>query len=103
MSNTAEVLTPRETKDAPAHDVSTPPPSYSYQGQEPPTYSEATAVCLPSSVAATHNHEPPSAYESFRDMSPDAPSHTTPLIASSSFDDESVRRGFVRKVCTKTI
>ncbi|XP_063741548.1 protein lifeguard 1-like, partial [Eleginops maclovinus] len=34
----------------------------------------------------------------FRDISPEALSDTTPLISSSSFDDKTVRRAFVRKV-----
>ncbi|XP_034021268.1 LOW QUALITY PROTEIN: protein lifeguard 1, partial [Thalassophryne amazonica] len=37
-------------------------------------------------------------YESFSDKRPETPTDTTPLISSSSFDDKTVRRGFVRKV-----
>ncbi|KAM9349158.1 protein lifeguard 1 [Symphorus nematophorus] len=98
MSNTADVLTPKETQDAPGYDVSSAPSSYSYQGEQPPPYSEAPPTYSPPKIDTTYTHQPPTVYESFRDVCPEAPSDSTPLIASSSFDDRTVRRGFVRKV-----
>lgn len=98
MSNTADFLTPKETEDAPGYEVSSAPPSYAYQGEQPPPYSAAMPTHPPSKVDTTYTHQPTTVYESFRDVIPEAPLETTPLIASSSFDDETVRRGFVRKV-----
>ncbi|XP_068604578.1 protein lifeguard 1 [Brachionichthys hirsutus] len=85
MSDTADVLT--ETEAAPpGYDSTSPPPSYSYQEQRPPHKVDTSCS------------QPAAGYESFRDICPEAPSDTTPLITSSSFYDKSVRRGFVRKV-----
>lgn len=99
MSDTADTF--KETQDTPGYDVSPPPPpSYSYQAQQPPPYSAAPAMYPPPKVETTCTSQPTSGYESFRDIIPESQSDTTPLIASSSFDDKTVRRGFVRKVCT---
>nr|XP_046263803.1 protein lifeguard 1 isoform X2 [Scatophagus argus] len=99
MSDTADRLTSTETKDAPGYDVSSPPPSYSYQEQPPPPYSAAPAAMHPPpKVESTYIHQPTGGYESFRDINPEAESDTTPLLSSQSFDDRTVRRGFVRKV-----
>lgn len=103
MSDTADLLTSKETQDAPGYDVSSPPLSYSYQGQQPPPYSAGPAMYPPSKEATTCTHQPTTGYETFQDICPEALSDTTPLIASSSFDDKSVRRGFIRKVCTITV
>ncbi|XP_078119508.1 protein lifeguard 1 [Sander vitreus] len=87
-----------ETQDAPGYDASSPPPLYSYRGQQPPPYSAAPAMYPPPKTDTTYTHQPTTGYESFRDIIPEASSDTTPLIASSSFDDKTVRRAFVRKV-----
>ncbi|XP_073348154.1 protein lifeguard 1 [Pagrus major] len=104
MSDTADYLTSKETQDAPTYDVSSPPPAYSYQGEQPPPYSAAPSTYPPPKTETTYTYEPISGYESFCDIGPEAPSDTTPLISSSSFDDRTVRRGFVRKVfCILTL
>ncbi|XP_034412081.1 protein lifeguard 1 isoform X3 [Cyclopterus lumpus] len=97
MSDTAE---PLPSRDAPRYEVSPPPPPllYSYEGQQPPPYSAAPELCPPPKVEKTCIYQPATGYESFRDICPEASSDTTPLMASSSFDDETVRRAFVRKV-----
>ncbi|KAM6919782.1 protein lifeguard 2-like [Lycodopsis pacificus] len=98
MSDTAEHLTSRETQDAPGYDESSPPPPlYSYEGRPPPPYSAALEMCPPSKIEKICIYQPTAGYESFRDICPEASSDTTPLIASSSFDDKTVRRAFVRK------
>ncbi|XP_059200115.1 protein lifeguard 1-like [Centropristis striata] len=91
MSHTADFLTSKETQGAPGYDVSSSPPSY--EEQQPPPYSEATTMHHPQKNETTCT-----GYESFRDIIPEVSSETTPLIASSSFDDKTVRRAFVRKV-----
>ncbi|XP_034412080.1 protein lifeguard 1 isoform X2 [Cyclopterus lumpus] len=99
MSDTAEPLPSRETWDAPRYEVSPPPsPPCSYEGQQPPPYSAAPELCPPPKVEKTCIYQPATGYESFRDICPEASSDTTPLMASSSFDDKTVRRAFVRKV-----
>ncbi|XP_041805522.1 protein lifeguard 1 [Chelmon rostratus] len=101
MSDTADGFTSKDTQDPPGYEVSSPPPpSYSYQGQQPPPppYSAAPAMYPPPKVETTCMYQPTTGYESFRDICPEAPSDSTPLTASSSFDDKAVRRGFVRKV-----
>lgn len=105
MSGAADPPTSKHPQGAPADDVSSPPlpppPPYSYQEQLPPPYSAAPAMYPASKEAASATHQATATcqYVSFSDICPEAPSDTTPLIASSSFDDKSVRRGFVRKVC----
>ncbi|KAK9538536.1 hypothetical protein VZT92_003699 [Zoarces viviparus] len=95
----AEHLTSREMQDAPGYDGSSPPPPlYSHEGQQPPPYSAAPAMCPASKTKTTCIYQPTAGYESFRDICPEASSDTTPLKASSSFDDKTVRRAFVRKV-----
>lgn len=103
MSDTADYLTSKETQDTPTYDASSPPPAYSYQGEQPPPYSAAPSTYSPPKAETTCTYEPIGGYESFRDICPEAPSDTTPLISSSSFDDKTVRRGFVRKVCKSEI
>ncbi|KAK9538535.1 hypothetical protein VZT92_003698 [Zoarces viviparus] len=90
----------KETQDAPGYDESSPPPPplYSHEGQQPPPYSAAPAMCPASKTETTCIYQPTAGYESSRDICPEASSDTTPLIASSSFDDKTVRRAFVRKV-----
>lgn len=92
----------KETQETPGYDASSPP-SYSYEGQQPPPYSAVPATYPTTEAEATCIHQPHTEYESFSNISPEAPSVTTPLMASSSFDDKSVRRGFVRKVCPTII
>ncbi|XP_068460494.1 protein lifeguard 1-like [Clinocottus analis] len=97
MSDTEEPLISRETQD----DVSSPlppPPLYSYEGQQPPPYSAVPELCAPPKFETTRIYQPTSGYESFRDILPEASPDTTGLMASSSFDDKTVRRAFVRKV-----
>ncbi|XP_049453813.1 protein lifeguard 1-like isoform X1 [Epinephelus fuscoguttatus] len=99
MSGTADSLTSRDTQDAPGYDVpSSPPPLYSDVGQQPPPYSAAPPMYPPTKFDTTCTYQPTTGYESFRDIVPQTSSESTPLIASSSFDDETVRRAFVRKV-----
>jgi len=101
MSDTAEPLPPRETLDAPRDEVPPPPPPlYTPKGQQPPPYAAAPELCPPPKAETTCIYQPTTGYESFRDISPEASSDTTPLTASSSFEDKTVRRAFVRKVCT---
>ncbi|XP_034743775.1 protein lifeguard 1 [Etheostoma cragini] len=87
-----------ETQDPPGYDASSPPPLYSYEGQPPPPYSATPALYPPPKIDPTYKYQPTTGYVSFRDIIPEASSDTTPLIASSSFNDKTVRRAFVRKV-----
>ncbi|XP_041849126.1 protein lifeguard 1 [Melanotaenia boesemani] len=96
MSET-EFLTIKQTPDAPGYNASSPP-SYSYQGEQPPPYSAAPATYNPSKPETASTSQPYGGYESFRDIIPEAATETTPIISSLSFDDDTVRRGFVRKV-----
>ncbi|XP_018533645.1 protein lifeguard 1 [Lates calcarifer] len=98
MSDTADPITSKEGQDAAGSDMSSPPPAYPYHEQQPPPYSATPAMYSPPKTETTWIHQPCTGYESFRDIIPDAQSATTPLTASSSFDDITVRRGFVRKV-----
>ncbi|KAI3374688.1 hypothetical protein L3Q82_021257 [Scortum barcoo] len=83
MTTTADQ--PKEAQDAPGYDAAPSPPSYSYQNEQPPPYS-AAATYPPPKVETTDTF----GYESFRDICPEDPSDTTPLVASSSFDDKTV-------------
>ncbi|XP_061587029.1 protein lifeguard 1 [Cololabis saira] len=83
----------KPTPGAPGNDASSPPP-YSYQGEDPPPYDGPATYNLPKAEPACISH-PTTQYESFCDINPP---ETTPFISSSSFDDKTVRRGFVRKV-----
>ncbi|KAM7379696.1 hypothetical protein PAMP_005230 [Pampus punctatissimus] len=85
MSDTADQITSTETQDALGSESS--PPPYSYQQQQPPPYSAAPAMYPPTKIETTYTHQPTSGYESFRDINPE---DTTPLLASSSFDDKTV-------------
>ncbi|XP_008297455.1 protein lifeguard 1 [Stegastes partitus] len=99
MSAAADASESKQTP--PSCDVSSPPPPpppYTYQEQQPPAYSAAPATYDPSKTDTTCAYQPSGRYESFCDIIPEAPSDTTPLISSSSFDDRTVRRGFIRKV-----
>lgn len=98
MSDTADTLTSKETQDAPGYDASSPPPSY--QEQQPPPYSEDPGMYPPSTAEAPSTCLPATGDESPSDKNPEAPPDTTSAITSSAFDDKTVRRGFVRKVCT---
>ncbi|XP_022059198.1 protein lifeguard 1 [Acanthochromis polyacanthus] len=96
MSDTADAFTSKQTP--PGCDVSSPPPPYTYQEQQPPAYSAASATYSQPKIDTPCSYQPSAGYESFRDINPEAASDTTPLISSSSFDDKTVRRGFIRKV-----
>lgn len=97
MSDTEGLITSTGTQEP--CDVSSPPPSYSDHGQQPPPYSAVPPPYPPPKAATICTNKPVTGYESFSDLRPEAPVDTTPLISSSSFDDQTVRRGFVRKVC----
>ncbi|KAM4727598.1 protein lifeguard 1 [Anableps anableps] len=87
MSDPREPLISKQPPDA-----SSPPP-YSYQEQQPPAYSAAPVG------SSLHKTEAVgTGYQSFQDINPETESETTPIMSSSSFEDETVRRGFVRKV-----
>ncbi|XP_076004499.1 protein lifeguard 1-like [Genypterus blacodes] len=101
MSGSTAPVISKETQDVPGSDLSSPP-AYTYQAQEPPPYSAAPATYSPSKMQT----EPTTGgYQSFRDIQQEIDtSDTSPLLASSSFDDSTVRRGFVRKVfCIVTL
>lgn len=104
MSDTADHLTSEETQDIPGYDVSLSPPSYSNQEQQPPPLDAMLAMYPPSKLETTCTLPPPvvTGYESSCDINPVAPSVMTSVGVSSSFDDNSVRRGFVRKVGATT-
>ncbi|XP_039999123.1 protein lifeguard 1 [Xiphias gladius] len=98
MSDTADPAASTPAQDTPGSDMSSTPPPYPYQGQQPPPYSAALATYSPPKTEITCTSQPGTGHESPRDISPEAPVEPTSLMASSSFDDETVRRGFVRKV-----
>ncbi|CAK6973117.1 protein lifeguard 1 [Scomber scombrus] len=95
MSDTVDALPSTETQHTAVPDESSQPPPYSYQDQPPP-YS--AAIYPAAKIETTHTYQPTSGYESFCDINPELMADTSPLVASSSFDDKSVRMGFVRKV-----
>ncbi|XP_076003806.1 protein lifeguard 1-like [Genypterus blacodes] len=76
-STALTALMSKETQDVPGSDLSSPP-AYTNQPQEPPPYSAAEVTYPPSMVQ--------------QDIET---SDTSPHLASSSFDDSTVRRGFV--------
>uniref|UniRef100_A0A3P9MY37 Si:ch211-284o19.8 n=1 Tax=Poecilia reticulata TaxID=8081 RepID=A0A3P9MY37_POERE len=86
MADQREPLIPK-----PPPDASSPPP-YSYHDQPPPAYSAAPVRYGPHQSEAVVT-----GYESFRDINPEIASDTNTFV-SSSFEDETVRRGFARKV-----
>ncbi|KAM6919044.1 protein lifeguard 1 [Xenentodon cancila] len=89
----------KQTPGAAGTDLSSPPP-YSYHGEDSPPYIGPATYNLPKTETACIS-QPTTGYESFCDINP---SETTPIISSSSFDDKTVRRGFVRKVfCILTL
>lgn len=98
MSDTEDLLTSTGTQE-PCDVSSSPPPSYCDGGQQPPPYSAVPPPYPPPKLPIICTNKPVTGYESFSDLRPEAPVDTTPLISSSSFDDQTVRRGFVRKVC----
>lgn len=100
MSETEDLLSSAETPDTRCcHDVySSPPPYSSYQAQQPPPYSATPATFHPAKGQTSFPQQTTTGYQSFRDIIPESPSDTTPLLDSSSFDDSTVRRGFVKKV-----
>ncbi|XP_035797506.1 protein lifeguard 1 isoform X1 [Amphiprion ocellaris] len=71
---------------------------HTYQEQQPPVYSAPPATYNPPKIDTPCSYQPSAGYESFRDINPEAASDTTPFMSSSSFDDKTVRRGFIRKV-----
>nr|XP_019962773.1 PREDICTED: protein lifeguard 1-like [Paralichthys olivaceus]XP_019962774.1 PREDICTED: protein lifeguard 1-like [Paralichthys olivaceus]XP_019962775.1 PREDICTED: protein lifeguard 1-like [Paralichthys olivaceus]XP_019962776.1 PREDICTED: protein lifeguard 1-like [Paralichthys olivaceus] len=103
MSDSSDPIASKETQDAPVSEMSSSPPPYSYQQQPPPAYSTVPAMYCPTKTETACTDQP-AAYESFHDICPETQSDTTPPVASSSFDDKTVRRGFVRKVfCIVTL
>ncbi|KAK5889422.1 hypothetical protein CesoFtcFv8_015429 [Champsocephalus esox] len=105
MSDTTDLLTSRDTQDAPGDDASSLPLPYQgeqplpYQGEQPPPYQgEQPPPYSAAKTDTTWTQQSSTGYESFRDIIPERLPDTTPLIASSSFDDKIVRRAFVRKV-----
>ncbi|XP_058506678.1 protein lifeguard 1 [Solea solea] len=75
-----------------------PPPPYSHHEQQPPAYSTLPAAYSATKCESACISQPVTGYVSFSDIIPETQSETSPLIASCSFDDDTVRRGFVRKV-----
>lgn len=98
MSDTADQLASKETQYVPNSDMSSPPPPYSYPEQQLPPYSAAPPMYPPPKTETTSICQPGTGYESFADINPETPTETTAVTTSSSFDDKTVRRGFVRKV-----
>ncbi|KAK1878502.1 Protein lifeguard 1 [Dissostichus eleginoides] len=96
MSDTTDLLTSRDTQQAPGDDASSLPPPY--QGEQPPPYSADPKMHPVAKADTTCTKQSSTGYKSFRDIIPEGLSDTTLLIASSSFDDKIVRRAFVRKV-----
>ncbi|XP_011484326.1 protein lifeguard 1-like [Oryzias latipes] len=89
MSNTGRSL-PCESDSSYDSDAPSPPP---YQERPPPPY-RASNDTLP----RQDTYQPPTRDKNFHYPNPEAPSESTPLVSSSSFEDKAVRRGFVRKV-----
>lgn len=89
--NPKEPLIPKQTPDCHGYSDASVPPPYSYQEQQPPAYSADESAHRSEVVAA--------GYASFQDIIPEATSETTPMLSSWSFEDKTVRRAFVRKVC----
>lgn len=89
MSNTGGSL-PCESDSSYDSDAPSPPP---YQERPPPPY-RASNDTLP----RQDTYQPPTRDKNFHYPNPEAPSESTPLVSSSSFEDKAVRRGFVRKV-----
>ncbi|KAL3055558.1 hypothetical protein OYC64_018264 [Pagothenia borchgrevinki] len=96
MSDTTDLLTSRDTQQAPGDDASSLPPPY--QGEQPPPYSADPKMHPVAKTDTTCTKQSSTGYESFRDIIPERLLDTTLLIASSSFDDKIVRGTFVRKV-----
>ncbi|XP_047224426.1 protein lifeguard 1 [Girardinichthys multiradiatus] len=93
MSDPKEPLIFKQTPDHRGYSDASSPPPYSYQEQQPPAYSAAPiGSSLHKSEAAGTR------YESFQDINPETASDTASLISTLSFEDETVRRAFVRKV-----
>ncbi|XP_014828973.1 PREDICTED: protein lifeguard 1-like isoform X1 [Poecilia mexicana] len=86
MADQREPLIPK-----PPPGASSPPP-YSYHDQPPPAYSAAPVGYGPCQSEAVVT-----GYQSFQDINPEIASDTT-ISVSLSFEDETVRRGFARKV-----
>uniref|UniRef100_A0A1A7WN13 Glutamate receptor, ionotropic, N-methyl D-aspartate-associated protein 1 (Glutamate binding) n=2 Tax=Iconisemion striatum TaxID=60296 RepID=A0A1A7WN13_9TELE len=96
MSDPTEPLLSKKNQGP--YEASPDPPPYSYNDQPPPAYPAAPEMYNPpiSEIGATYQSS--MGYQSFCDIDPEMESETTPIISSLSFDDEAVRRGFVRKV-----
>ncbi|MEQ2297069.1 hypothetical protein AMECASPLE_030939, partial [Ameca splendens] len=92
MSDPKEPLIFKQTPDHRGYSDASSPPPYSYQEQQPPAYSAAPigSSLRKSEAAGTR-------YESFQDINPETASDTASLISTLSFEDETVRRAFVRK------
>ncbi|XP_071397232.1 protein lifeguard 1 [Centroberyx affinis] len=98
MSDTENLLASAETEDDLGSDP-TPPPPYSYEGQQPPPYSAAPVMYpAPKTQTIICTTQTATGYQSFSDISPGFSPETSPLVDSSSFDDKAVRMAFVRKV-----
>lgn len=97
MSDAANPDVPTETQDAPGSDVySSPPPPYPDLGLEPPPYSAAPEMYPPPKAEVTCVSEPGIGCESLGNVEVLRAEATT---ESNPFDDKTVRRAFVRKVC----
>lgn len=97
-SDTADHVASEEMEHVPETDTSSPPPTpNSNVEQEPPPYSEEPSM-YPSPKPSMC--EPATGYEPSPDIDPEAVPQTIAIIASSPFDDKTVRRGFIRKVGT---
>uniref|UniRef100_A0A7N6B4W1 Uncharacterized protein n=1 Tax=Anabas testudineus TaxID=64144 RepID=A0A7N6B4W1_ANATE len=95
-SDTADHVASEEMEHVPETDTSSPPPTpNSNVEQEPPPYSEEPSM-YPSPKPSMC--EPATGYEPSPDIDPEAVPQTIAIIASSPFDDKTVRRGFIRKV-----
>lgn len=106
MSDSEDLLISTDTQEPAGHGVCSPPapsPPPPYSNQEllppPPPYSAAPPRYDPAKVATDSSSLSSTGYESFMDLRLETPSDTTPLMCSSAFDDKTVRRGFIRKVC----
>ncbi|XP_041659337.1 protein lifeguard 1-like isoform X2 [Cheilinus undulatus] len=101
MSETADSITSTETQHPPSYDVSSESSSqpHSYQEQQPPPCSADPATDPPpKDGTVTDTPRFTTENKSSSDINPQAYSVTAQPEAQSSFEDATVRRGFVRKV-----
>ncbi|XP_074544402.1 protein lifeguard 1 [Halichoeres trimaculatus] len=109
MTDTAADFPQPATEDAPGYDVSsepTPPspPSFNAVEQQPPPYSAAPEMYPPPKGGPNYAFEPTGECLAVSNMNPGDFPHTTQPVVASAFEDNAVRRGFVRKVfCIVTL